>query len=86
MESARTSERVSDVSDAATREELRGTELAIAAIRREVKPPSDWDKETCYECGVELPVQRIKANRFLCVGCKTLEEKRKKGYWHEDAI
>lgn len=74
------SERVSDVSDAATREELRGTEVAIAAIRKEVPPPSDWNRKTCYECDVDLPIQRIQANRYLCVGCKTVEEKRKKGY------
>lgn len=73
-------DRLSDVSDVASREELRGTEVAIAAIRQQKPPPKDWDKETCYECGDDLPIERIKANRYLCVRCKTLEEKKGKGY------
>ena len=73
-------ERTSDVSDRATQEEERATQEAIAQASRVKSPPKDWDKETCYDCGEGLPAERIKASRFKCVGCKTLEEKRMKGY------
>lgn len=74
------SERVSDESDRASLLEEKARIAAITAMRKEPKPPADWDKETCYECGVDLPQQRIDAGRFLCVGCKTIEEKKQKGY------
>lgn len=73
-------ERISDESDRATSLEDNARLAAIAAIRREETPPKDWDKETCYECGEGLPEQRIVDNRFLCVGCKSVQEKRMKGY------
>lgn len=73
-------ERISDESDRATSLEDNARLAAIAAIRKEEKPPKDWDKETCYECGDYLPMQRIVDNRFLCVGCKSAQEKRMKGY------
>ena len=74
------SERVSDESDRASLLEEKARIAAITAMRKEPKPPADWDKETCYECGVDLPQQRIDAGRFLCVVCKTIEEKKLKGY------
>lgn len=73
-------ERISDESDRASSLEDNARLAAIAAIRKEEKPPKDWDKETCYECGDYLPMQRIADNRFLCVGCKSAQEKRMKGY------
>lgn len=73
-------DRVSDVVDIASREELRGTEMAVALARRKIKPPTDWDRETCYECGEPLPPERIEAERFLCVPHQELKEKRAKGY------
>ncbi|MGYP003409267945 len=73
-------DRISDESDRATCLEDNARIAAIAAIRREEKPPTDWDKETCYECGEDLPEQRIVANRFLCVTCKSVQEKRMKGF------
>ena len=73
-------DRISDIGDIATREEQRETEYAIQRARQQPTPPKDWDREACYECGNELPIERITANRFLCVSCKELEEKRMKGY------
>ena len=74
------SERVSDESDRASLLEEKARIAAITAMRKEPKPPADWDKETCYECGEDLPEQRIVANRFLCVTCKSAQEKRMKGF------
>lgn len=73
-------ERLSDISDIASREETRETEVRIALARKVEKVPADWDGETCYECGHELPPERIAAKRFKCVRCKTIEEKKAKGY------
>ena len=73
-------DRISDIGDIASREEMRETELAIQRARQQQKPPKDWDAQTCYECGNDLPSERIEAKRFLCVSCKEIEEKRMKGY------
>lgn len=73
-------ERLTDTGDIATREEQRSSEMALQLARRKDPPPSDWDSLTCYECGEDLPEERIFALRYKCVGCKTLEEKRSKGY------
>ncbi len=74
-------ERLSDDSDKASRAEEMNFMENMDRLRSKQKPaPRDWDSKTCYECEADLPAERIAAGRYLCVRCKTLEEKRDKGY------
>ena len=70
-----------DENDRASDLEMAETASRIAAERaKAVTPvPAAWDKKTCYECGNDLPKERIAAKRFLCVPCKEIEEAKEKG-------
>lgn len=72
-------ERLADEIDLASEHAQGMLDAQIEKARNAEKPPpSDWDRETCYYCGDELAIERIKARRFLCVPCKTREEKLNK--------
>lgn len=74
-------ETLADENDRASDVELAETASRVAAQRAKSTkpPPADWDKLTCYDCGNELPIERITAKRFLCVPCKEIEEAKEKG-------
>ena len=54
--------------------------VARARMAAQPNPPKDWDGETCYECGNEMPKERLAMRWHQCVPCKSLIEKRSKGY------
>ena len=37
-----------------------------------------WDEETCFECGVDIPVERVKIGRVMCIDCQTEIERIEK--------
>ena len=73
-------ERMADEIDRAEKASSDALQSQIEAARAVETAPSDWDKETCYVCGNDLPEFRVKTNRFRCVGCQTVFETKKKGY------
>jgi RNA polymerase-binding transcription factor DksA len=38
-----------------------------------------WDGETCFDCGEEIPVQRLEMGRVRCVYCQTTAERLGRG-------
>ena len=54
--------------------------IARARAAANQKPPEDFDGESCVECGLTIPQQRLDLGKFTCVGCQTRIEKRQKGY------
>lgn len=78
-------ENLPDEADKASAAEALHAEEALARLRERARPrpPSDWDKETCYDCGVDLPPLRIKNQLHQCVPCKFELEAKQKGYRHE---
>lgn len=37
---------------------------------------ANWDGETCYDCGEDLPFKRIEMGRVRCVHCQTVAERK----------
>lgn len=37
-------------------------------------PPDDWDRETCSNCGDDLPEFRIERELHRCIACQTRKE------------
>ena len=72
---------VPDENDRASVAEQIANEELIARVRSVANkpPPADWDRLTCYECGEDLPKERIAANRYLCVHHQELLERKQKG-------
>lgn len=35
-----------------------------------------WDGETCFDCGEDLPEERVEMGRVRCVPCQTVAEKK----------
>lgn len=53
----------------------------LAAIRYASfteEAPRDFDGESCYDCGADIPGARLKLGKFTCVACQTKREKRGK--------
>lgn len=38
-----------------------------------------WDGETCFDCGEDLPEERVEMGRVRCVPCQTVAEKKGHG-------
>lgn len=51
-------------------------EAAITAARSADPAPHDFDGESCYDCGTDMPVERLKHGFWTCVACKSVREKR----------
>lgn len=72
---------MADDVDNASDKELHANEARVALhMSRQKPPPEDWDRVHCYNpvCEDELPKERISAGRYLCVHCKSEEERRNK--------
>lgn len=51
-----------------------------ARVRQCDKPEfHDWDGETCYDCGEDMPEERIEMGRVRCVHCQSKAEKQGRG-------
>jgi len=70
----------SDSLDHASEVETVFRERAILAIRRQEKPPADFDGENCTECGGDIPEARLALSKFRCVGCQEIWERQSKLY------
>lgn len=67
-----------DNSDHATDLEIAFNLAALAAARKVEPVPKDFDGETCYDCGSDIPSVRLKLLKFRCIVCQELKEKRDK--------
>lgn len=67
-----------DVNDNASELEDQFRDAAIKDARRTERVPSDFDGSNCYECGDALSEQRLALHAWMCVECKTAQEKRNK--------
>ena len=63
----------SDSLDHASEVETVFRERAILAIRRQEKPPEDFD-------GGDIPEARLALSKFRCVGCQEIWERQSKLY------
>lgn len=37
---------------------------------------ASWDGETCFDCGEDVPEERIEMGRVRCVHCQSVAEKK----------
>lgn len=56
-------------------ESFRDKALADVRARANEAVPQDWDGETCYERGCEIPKVRLALGKFRCVACQELIER-----------
>lgn len=56
-------------------ETFRDRALAEVRAQAHEASPQDWDGETCYDCGGEIPEQRLRLDKFRCVGCQEIKER-----------
>jgi RNA polymerase-binding transcription factor DksA len=73
---------VFDEYELASMREMEMTAEAVLRARRaaEIKPPEDWDKETCHECGLDIESGRLKLGYFTCIACAQQKEVRSKQF------
>lgn len=38
-----------------------------------------WDGETCFDCGDDIPEERLEMGRVRCVPCQQVAEKKGRG-------
>lgn len=72
------SDHSADSLDHASDVEQAFRDAAIDAARYEERKPLDFDGETCYSCGLDIPAARLALGKFRCVECQTLREKATK--------
>lgn len=60
-------------------EAFRDKALEMVRARAEAVP-ADWDGESCYERGCEIPKERLALGKFRCVSCQELYERGSKLY------
>ena len=58
-------------------------EAAIKQIRTQAPIPKDFDGETCYDCGVDIPQARLALGKWTCVSCQTARESKEKQFWRK---
>lgn len=68
---------VDEIDKAVEREEFITSKLrTIKRVRQcDLAQFFDWDRETCYDCGIDMPSQRIADGRVRCVDCQEEAEK-----------
>lgn len=70
--SDKTLEMASNLVDAAINERV-----TQARVRQCDKPKfAHWDGESCFDCGDDLPEERIEMGRVRCVPCQTAAERK----------
>jgi RNA polymerase-binding transcription factor DksA len=45
-------------------------ESGINAARNETRPPADWDRTTCTQCGEDIDAGRAILGRHTCLLCQ----------------
>lgn len=51
--------------------------VAQARVRQCDKPKFiGWDGETCFDCGNDMPEERIEMGRVRCVHCQSVAERK----------
>jgi RNA polymerase-binding transcription factor DksA len=78
-------ERLPDVLDRASSNEMKATAGLVDAIRGKCKVDQRPDANGVYdECGLEIGEQRLRVaiRNLLCVHCASAEEKRKRLHHH----
>lgn len=45
-------------------------ESGINAVRNVARPPSNWDRATCTECGDDVEAGRLKIGLHRCLACQ----------------
>lgn len=76
-------ERIADVVDIASKNELAHTNALINARREAANKPEthpDFDGKTCVACGEDMPDERLAAHRVRCTHCQSVIEKRNRMY------
>jgi hypothetical protein len=73
---------VFDEYELASMREMEATAEAVQRARRaaEIKPPADWDKKTCYDCGLDIEQGRLRLGYYTCIVCERQKEVRSKQY------
>ena len=71
---------VMDEADAASLFQMTENQKGIAAIVAQNAPEKhpDFDGESCVECGVTIPKERLALHKVRCFDCQTALEKRNK--------
>ena len=69
------SDHSADSLDHASDVEQAFRDAAITAARAQARKPAGFDGENCYDCGLEIPAERLALGKFTCVGCQTLRQK-----------
>ena len=72
------SDNSADSLDHASDVEQAFRDAALKAARTEEPVPKDFDGESCYDCGSDIPEGRLALGKFRCVGCQAAREKRYK--------
>lgn len=72
------SDNTADSFDQASEVEQTFRDAAVAAARQAEPVPKDFDGESCYDCGLEIPLARLNLGKFRCVPCQEVIEKSRK--------
>lgn len=46
------------------------------ALQRDNPKFASWDGETCFDCGGDIPEERIEMGRVRCVHCQSVAERK----------
>ncbi len=69
-----------DPYDEASKVEDDFRNAAIAAVRKSLVIPKDFDGENCYDCDEPIPPKRLALQVYRCIYCQTKFEHKYKGY------
>ncbi len=72
------SDHTADSFDHASVVEQNFRDAAVKAAGWVEPTPKDFDGETCYDCGSDIPEGRLALGKFRCIGCQAAREKRYK--------
>lgn len=70
----------SDSLDHASEVEEVFREKAIAAMRKKIPVPSEFDGSHCVDCEIQIPPERLALGKFTCVPCQELIERGSRLY------
>lgn len=74
------SDRMTELIDAAQKQQRENEERALANVRARMIPETDpdFDGKNCIECGNSIPPRRLDMQKIRCVGCQDAKERGSK--------
>lgn len=73
-------ERYADPIDAGAKTAEEFTADRVEAARRLAAPEShpDFEAPYCFDCGTEIPAERLNLGKIRCVACQRIKENRER--------